>query len=749
MKTILFSFGMGLLSIFTPQTAAIQPAQQPSESITFSAPELLALDQQLQHARMASAENNFEEAIELFENLEESGSHRHRWAAISGQTNIYRRQHNFDAARAVTARASTAEPAVAGLMHIWNGDIDMQNKDYEAAITEYQTAEQNYGNTIVNNMIMGELALKQATRAAIQFQHPDQAAQFSRKMANTYPTVGNPEVALAKALLYETMAKGDLPTKTLETVLHDGICTAAKPCFIAQQRLQKETKLDQAQFQKLGGITGIVFVLNDSDRKILENIRQPQQLSIQQSLLHSLVPAVQAQTVSYTTCAVEEELAYDGFSDPITGISRGDLFMGYPASASTDIDLYHPGVDLNNADDHVGGDVYDCSNPEDDFTTTAAGCVQDASTADWGSLAITHNYTPYDGDFASDYTTSQYGHADEIYVSVGDAVGAHEEVGSIGGINDDGDSEWACHLHFEIREPDHPDPYNAGYWDTSVLSSQTSVGLYYQDPESFIDAHPAFDWVTWIDESSSQWSYDPDWTYINTKGNGNDEGENDLNYTSTTAAPSPTATATLSFTVGNDGIHRLWMFVPWSTQSKSDSVPVVITSADDGSTVVSTTLNFYGNEEAGTGTCDEDIDGDGVWNFAVTKRCDEWIEIGSVYLTKNENYELTISNATGANGDIIIIDDLLITYGDNIGLYKVAIVTDDENRCTVPLAGDWTVSSDCTLNYAATAPGNVIVTDNKTLTINGAGSLNMDLSSYYLRIQNNARVIIEIGGKIY
>lgn len=741
MNPIFLALSVSMLTFLSPETPA-QSTEQQGESAIFIAPEPSEFDVLLQRARVASAEDKFDEALFFFEELEQSESRRHHWAAISGQVNIYRRQGNFDAARSVTARVIETEPQAVGLMHIWNGDIAIQDKNYDMALSEYLTAEFEYGEMIVNNYMIGELALKQATRAAIQTQHPDHAANFARKVAQDYSTVGNPEAALARALVYEVMAHGDLPVKTLETLVHDGDCTQETPCVIANQRLQTDEGFDRTTLQQLADMNEFYYQLNNTDNDILQRIRYPQQFSFQQKLSYLLVPKAKAQSVSYTTCDVESEFASEGFSDPISDISRGDLFMGYPASA--DGVSYHSGVDLNNPSDHVGGDLGDCSNAVDDFTTTAAGCVQDASTADWGSLAITHNYAPYDGDFSSDYMTSQYGHADEVYVSVGASVGSGEEVGSIGDVG----SEGACHLHFEMREPDHPDPYNAGYWSTSVLSSQDNVGLYYQDPESFIDAHPAADWLSWIDEGASYWSYSGSWTYVDTKGNGNDEDENDLNYTSTTSSSSASATATLSFTPDYTGSHSLWMFVPWSTQSKSESVPVEMISVNDGSTLLSSTLNFYGNEDVGEGTCDEDTNGDGVWGFSSTKRCDEWIEVGSVSLAQGEEYELVISNNTGSSGDIIIIDDVIIAYEDSTGLSRVVIASDDEDPCVPPASGDWNVTTDCTLARNAIAPGNVIVEDSMTLTIGGGVTLDMDLSSYHLLIGDNSRVIIEIGGKI-
>lgn len=70
------------------------------------------------------------------------------------------------------------------------------------------------------------------------------------------------------------------------------------------------------------------------------------------------------------------------------------------------------------------------------------------------------------------------------------------------------------------------------------------------------------------------------------------------------------------------------------------------------------------------------------------------------------------------------------------------------SSCTVPVSGDWTVSSDCTISAGESAPANVRVDDGITLTISGTGSLDMNLSSYHLTIGDGSRVIIEVGGKI-
>lgn len=761
MKEILLTIGMGLAGLLGVEVGDVN--NQPENEVTVvEAVEMNELDEKLWYARQASSEGDYDESLRLFEELESLDEGRYYWAAISGQTNIYRRQYNIEEAKAVADRAGKKFPEAVGLTHVWKGDMEMQRNNPKKAIEEYQIAEENYGQTIVNEMVMGEVALKQAARAAIKDKDPSKAAQFARKMADNYPQVGNPEAALARSLLYEAMAAGEMEVDTLENVLEGGGCSLESPCFVAaDKKIKKKDQVDKSRFKKLDNFSEFQFELEEKDEESLEKIKKVKEGD--NSILESLIPGAEAQTISFTTCSVATESAYQGFYDPIEDITRGDLFMTYPAAA--DGTSYHPGVDLNNWYDHVGSDTTDCSNsPADRFIATAAGCVQESSLADWGSLTITHKYLPYNLSYTEDYITSQYGHADELYVSVGDAVGTNEEVGSVGGIGSDsdgdglGDAVWDCHLHFELREPDHPDPYNAAYWSSSVFT-QDNVGLYYTDPESFIDSHPAFDWEMWVDESSTMWTYTGTWTYLDTKGNGNTEDENDLNYTSTTSSSSADATATFTFTPSYTGSHNFYIFAPWSSGTKSDSVPVTIRTSDGSSTLLSDTIDFYGTTTSGEGTCDVGYDstGDGYvdsYYFGSSKRCDEWFEISSEYLTAGVEYEMEIENNTGSSSDIIIIDDILITYGSGTAakLGKASVGGGDGEAtadvCAVPSSGDWTVSTDCSLESDDTAPGNVEIDDGITLTISSGVTLDMDLSSYHINIGNGSRLIIEEGAKV-
>lgn len=58
------------------------------------------------------------------------------------------------------------------------------------------------------------------------------------------------------------------------------------------------------------------------------------------------------------------------------------------------------------------------------------------------------------------------------------------------------------------------------------------------------------------------------------------------------------------------------------------------------------------------------------------------------------------------------------------------------------------VSEDCTLSQNASAPANVVVNPNVTLTIAPGIVLDIDSSSYNLRVKTGARVVIKPGGKV-
>ncbi len=68
--------------------------------------------------------------------------------------------------------------------------------------------------------------------------------------------------------------------------------------------------------------------------------------------------------------------------------------------------------------------------------------------------------------------------------------------------------------------------------------------------------------------------------------------------------------------------------------------------------------------------------------------------------------------------------------------------------CIIPISGDWTITSSCTLSSTSTAPANVIVQSGAVLTIPNGLQLNMDFAHYHLLVKSGGGVLIKAGGKI-
>lgn len=71
------------------------------------------------------------------------------------------------------------------------------------------------------------------------------------------------------------------------------------------------------------------------------------------------------------------------------------------------------------------------------------------------------------------------------------------------------------------------------------------------------------------------------------------------------------------------------------------------------------------------------------------------------------------------------------------------------NPCGPPNAGNWTISSNCIMTGADTAPADVTVQNGATLTLFPAARLNIDFVDRRLQIQSGSRVRIIAGGRMY
>lgn len=86
---------------------------------------------------------------------------------------------------------------------------------------------------------------------------------------------------------------------------------------------------------------------------------------------------------------------------------------------------------------------------------------------------------------------------------------------------------------------------------------------------------------------------------------------------------------------------------------------------------------------------------------------------------------------------------------DNISSFQVFTEPNCSAPCAPPASGDWVVTQSCEYTGNAKAPASVIVRDNAVLTIAPTATLDIDLASHRIQVQNEAGILIKDGGKIY
>lgn len=145
--------------------------------------------------------------------------------------------------------------------------------------------------------------------------------------------------------------------------------------------------------------------------------------------------------------------------------------------------VYHPGQDWNQPTLNGG-----CSNGCDidrclDVVAAADGQVKYVSDDQtWGGIVIQHYYQ-------GQTWYSQYGHIFHKVVSVGQIVLKGQKIAEIGNVG-----TTCSHLHFEIREADHPNPTYGSYFQygNNGIGNYNNVVNWYEDPDIFIPSHPAY-----------------------------------------------------------------------------------------------------------------------------------------------------------------------------------------------------------------------------------------------------------------
>ncbi|QQS58748.1 CHAP domain-containing protein [Candidatus Peregrinibacteria bacterium] len=74
--------------------------------------------------------------------------------------------------------------------------------------------------------------------------------------------------------------------------------------------------------------------------------------------------------------------------------------------------------------------------------------------------------------------------------------------------------------------------------------------------------------------------------------------------------------------------------------------------------------------------------------------------------------------------------------------------TNQTTTCTIPQTGEWRLTENCTIATFETAPQSVTVPHNVTLTITPTGTLEVDLNTYSITIENGGGIHIQTGGSL-
>ncbi len=201
------------------------------------------------------------------------------------------------------------------------------------------------------------------------------------------------------------------------------------------------------------------------------------------SVVHP-VQAQQCQLSPYSPSEVPE--ATSGFTRPVAETNVG---YGFPQQTGNEYCssrtwVYHPGRDINAAT-CCGNDPNSCDREKGTpVYAVATGRVVNVylNGTSYSTIVIQHNYR-------GETWYSQYGHIQNPLVNCGEIVNKGTQIAQIG---DNGTN--CAHLHFEIREADHPAPTRGTYFCNycgSILCLQNldNVNNWYEDPYPFIDSH--------------------------------------------------------------------------------------------------------------------------------------------------------------------------------------------------------------------------------------------------------------------
>lgn len=494
-----------------------------------------------------------------------------QWFGWSGLVALARADGDTEGALRLTAELRARWPERSALATLWDGDTLAAAGDVDGAIAQWTAASDEDGALVPVDEPLAVVALEQQAALLASVGRHAEAAEAAEAAARIATTPARVEANLVAAALSSAIDAGDLPDAHPEDLA--GSCGPDRPCEIGVG----------PDLVDLGGL------------RVHVERRAPLP-----------VAAAPPPPVCVATTAT------DGFVLPMVNDHYGDRWLTNPAAAGG----VHPGVDYNGP----GAGNADCGLR---VNAVARGCVTSVSPTaggvptSWGSATIQHYYTPYT---AGTGWTSQYGHTRALYVSVGMSLARGARVADVGNVG-----TGTCHLHWEVREPDHVAPTNAAYWNNG--STMTSVADGYEDPDTFVGAHRSYRNVLLADDGGAFFTLNGAWTPRTDLGQ-----QDDMRY-ATTVAGARTAWATWTFTASATGSWELWASVPWNYATTTNA-PWTLKNNTTGATVASGRYN----------------------QLALS---DQWLRLTTTNLTANTAYRLEVGNDTGSAGQRVGVDTFM------------------------------------------------------------------------------------------
>ena len=180
--------------------------------------------------------------------------------------------------------------------------------------------------------------------------------------------------------------------------------------------------------------------------------------------LEDLTNLASDEAISFPAAVSE---ATSGFQRPMTNDHYGWEWLDWTGT------VYHPGDDYNGP----GSGNADCGLP---IYAVATGTVRHVNLGGWGTLVIEHQWQ-------GTTVFSQYGHIGSARVTNNQTVNRGDHIANVGNTG-----TTTCHLHWEIRESDHPNPTDSAYYTTAILNQSSNVNNYYEDPEWWVDTHGSY-----------------------------------------------------------------------------------------------------------------------------------------------------------------------------------------------------------------------------------------------------------------